>query len=83
MNESLFRNVVIVIRMDSNGVMVSIWLDNNENKVILINVYLLFGYIRLNIIVWNVILGYYFLSVRMEIFGIFILFGVMIGFLYN
>lgn len=69
--------------MYGNGGQVKVWLNEYEERGILVIIYLLFGYIKLYIIVSYVMFGWYVISIRIEILGVFILLGVMVGLIYK
>ena len=79
----LTRNIAIAVRTHSNGGTARVWLDEYEEKGVLINTRSPFGQTRLQTIAHHVTPGRHVLSVRTETPGIFILSGIMTGPTYN
>ena len=79
----LTRNIAIAIRTHSNGGTARVWLDEYEEKGVLINTRSPFGHTRLHTIARHVTPGRHVLSVRTETPGIFILSAIMTGPTYN
>lgn len=73
------RNVAVAVRTHGNGGMAKVWLNEYEERGVLISTYSLFGHTKLQTIARHVIPGRHVLSIRTQTPGVFILSGVMVG----
>lgn len=73
------RNVAVAVRTHGNGGTAKVWLNEYEERGILINTRSSFGHTKLITIARQVIPGRHVLSVRTVTNGMFILSGVLIG----
>jgi len=73
------RNVAVAVRTNGNGATAKVWLNEYEERGVLINTRSYFGQTRLFTIARHVIPGRHVLSVRTVNKGPFILCAVVIG----
>lgn len=73
------RKVAIAVRTHGNGGQAKVWLNEHEERGILVTTYSLFGHTKLYTIASHVMPGRHVISIRTETPGVFILSGVMAG----
>lgn len=73
------RKVAMAVRTHGNGGQAKVWLNENEERGILVTTYSLFGHTKLYTIASHVMPGRHVISIRTETPGVFILSGVMAG----
>lgn len=78
-DSTVARNVAVAVRTHGNGGTAKVWLNEYEERGVMINTRSVFGHTKLFTIARHVIPGRNVLSVRTVTPGIFILSGVVIG----
>ncbi|KAL9957525.1 hypothetical protein ACROYT_G039166 [Oculina patagonica] len=78
-DSTVARNVAVAVRTHGNGGTAKVWLNEYEERGVIINTRSVFGHTKLFTIAHHVIPGRNVLSVRTVTPGIFILSGVVIG----
>ncbi|XP_022784224.1 uncharacterized protein LOC111324831 [Stylophora pistillata] len=77
--ETPARMVAIAVRTRGNGGQAKVWLNEHEERGVLISSYSLFSHTKLHTIASHVMPGRHVISIRTETPGVFILSGVMVG----